>query len=129
MTEVRNPGAKSIATWKLSAHHGAGEWLIERFSSLALLPLTAYGLYAATQLANTSFESKLAFVKAPHNAAVFGLFIIIAVWHANLGLGVVIDDYFPKGGLRGPLVFLKSLLSLALLLGGIGAIILIEMRA
>jgi succinate dehydrogenase / fumarate reductase membrane anchor subunit len=125
MSETRNPGAKSIKAWKSSARHGAGEWLVERFSSLALLPLTAYGLYAATQLANSPLETKLAFVKAPHNAAIIGLFIIIAVWHAHLGLGVVIDDYYPKGGLRGPLVFLKVILSLALLVGGIGALYLI----
>lgn len=129
MSMERNPGAKSIKAWKQSHKHGSGEWLMERFSSFALLPLVAWLMYAGYQLAGTSFEQKVAFVRQPASMSVLGLLIVIAVWHGHMGLRVIIDDYFPKGAMRGLLGFLAFFVMLAVVAAGVGALYLLAKGA
>jgi succinate dehydrogenase / fumarate reductase, membrane anchor subunit len=119
-------GARTIADWKKSERHGAREWLVERFTSLALLPLTAWGLYSGYTLAGGGYDAAVAFIKVPLNAALLGLTVLISVWHMNLGLKVIIDDYIAKPATRGALTFLVFLLSLALLGAGGVSLYLIQ---
>ncbi|MBW8880885.1 MAG: succinate dehydrogenase, hydrophobic membrane anchor protein [Asticcacaulis sp.] len=116
---------RSAKAWKASAKHGAGEWLAERFSSLALIPLTAWAIYAAWQIAGGGFDAALAFVKSPVNIAVIAVAMVIAAWHMYMGLKVVIDDYIGKPGTRGFLVFLVFLLCALVVIATGGALYLV----
>ena len=115
MTTDRNVGAKSVKSWKKSEHHGAGEWLAERGTSLSLIPLTLWAAYAAYQIAGSSFDDTLAFVRIPLNSALIGLTMLISVWHMYMGVKVIIDDYL-AGPMRGFSIFLTFLLSAVLVI-------------
>jgi succinate dehydrogenase / fumarate reductase membrane anchor subunit len=106
---------RSSKDWKKSAHHGAGEWLAERGTSLVLIPLTLWAAYAAFQIAGGGFEAAAAFARVPLNAVLIALTMLISVWHMYMGVKVIIDDYL-RGGLRGFSIFLTFLLSAALLI-------------
>ncbi len=115
-------GSRSAADWKKSEHHGAGTWLAERFSSLALVPLTLWGAYAAFSIAGGGFDAATAFVRNPVNAGLLAITIILAAWHMYMGLRVVIEDYISKNEGRGVYLFLTFLLCAAIVLGCLGGI-------
>ncbi|CAL4866056.1 hypothetical protein MMA231_00293 [Asticcacaulis sp. MM231] len=115
MSDNRDVGAKSVKSWKKSDHHGAGEWLAERGTSLVLIPLTLWAAYAAYSIAGGGFDAAIAFARAPLNAGLIALTMLISVWHMYMGVKVIIDDYL-QGGLRGFSIFLTFLLSAALVL-------------
>jgi len=116
---------RSAASWKKSAHHGAGEWISERLTSLALIPLTFWAAWAAFTVTGGGIPAAEAFVRAPVNALLLSLTVVIAIWHMYMGLKVIIEDYMAKPGGRGVLVFLTFLLSVVLLVACLGSIYMI----
>ncbi len=126
MSEPLDVAARSAKAWKTSAHHGAGEWIAERLTSLVLIPLTLWCAWAACQVVGGGFDKALAFVRVPLNAGLIGITMLVCVWHMYMGLKAIIDDYMSRPGGRGFLVFLAFLLSLALLVVTGGALWIIH---
>lgn len=81
-----------------SAHSGTGHFWHERVTSVALIPLSLWFLYAMLGLAGTSEVTALQFLAHPLNAILMGAFVCFSLWHAYLGLQVVIDDYIHTAG-------------------------------
>lgn len=125
MSDHRDVGARSSQDWKKSAHHGAGTWLSERFSGLALLVLTVWAAWAAFQVAGTGFDGARQFITQPLNAGILSLTLVVAIWHSYLGLRVIIEDYFDKNEGRGVFLFLVFLFSLVLLAAALGGVYLV----
>ncbi|MBW8734632.1 MAG: succinate dehydrogenase, hydrophobic membrane anchor protein [Asticcacaulis sp.] len=117
-------GERSAADWKKSEHHGAGTWLAERFSSLALVPLTLWAAYAGFQIAGGGYKGAVDFVRVPLNAGLLAITIILGAWHMYMGLRVVIEDYFSKEEGRGVYIFLDFVLCAAIVIASLGAIYL-----
>lgn len=99
---------------KVSERHGAGEWTAERLSSLIMVPLTLWGLWSAAQLAGGGYDGALLWFQSPINAGLLALTLLASLWHMNLGLKVIVDDYIHKPGTRGVLLTLIALLCLVL---------------
>jgi succinate dehydrogenase / fumarate reductase membrane anchor subunit len=105
-----------------SAHHGAGEWIKERVSSLLLIPLTVWGLWAAATITNSGYEGAIAWLKSPLNATPLAALVLIGVYHMQLGLRVVIEDYVHKPFGKGLLLFLNFAFCLTLAFVALAAI-------
>jgi succinate dehydrogenase / fumarate reductase, membrane anchor subunit len=99
---------------KVSEHHGAGEWVAERLSSLILVPLTVWGLWSAAQLAGGGYDGALIWFQSPVNAVLLALTLLASLWHMNMGLKVIVDDYIHKSSTRGALLGLIAVVCLAL---------------
>jgi succinate dehydrogenase / fumarate reductase membrane anchor subunit len=80
------------------SHSGTGHFWHERVTSVALIPLSLWFLYAMLGLAGTSEVTALQFLAHPVNAILMGAFVCFSLWHAYLGLQVVIDDYIHTPG-------------------------------
>lgn len=116
-----------------SAHHGAGTWIKERVSSIALVPLTIWGLVSAANISGGGFHGAVQWMSAPVNAVLLGLTVLISLYHMQLGLRVVVEDYIHRPFNKGLLLILNLFLCLALafvavfailkvaLMGGVGA--------
>lgn len=104
---------------KVSERHGAGEWVQERLSSLILVPLTLWGLWSAFVLAGAGYDGALAWFRSPVNAVLLAVTLLVSVWHMNMGLKVIVDDYIHKPGSRGALLGLIGLLCLLLAAAGV----------
>jgi succinate dehydrogenase / fumarate reductase membrane anchor subunit len=76
-----------------AAHSGTEHFWHERTTSVALLPLTAWFVYAAIHMIGLSYEDAFAFLHQPVNAIAMVLFVIAAAIHMALGIQVVIEDY------------------------------------
>jgi succinate dehydrogenase / fumarate reductase membrane anchor subunit len=99
---------------KVSERHGAGEWMAERLSSLILVPLTLWGLWSVTQLAGGGYDGALIWFQSPVNAVLLAVTLLASLWHMNMGLKVIVDDYLHKPSTRGTVLVLIALVCLAL---------------
>ena len=81
-----------------AAHSGTEHFWRERASSVALIPLTAWFVYAAIHMIGLSYEDVFTFLHEPVNAIAMLLFVIASVIHMTLGLQVVIEDYVHTEG-------------------------------
>lgn len=97
-----------------STHKGAGVWVKERVSSIALVPLSLWGLWAGTVLAGATFDDMVAWVREPLNAGLLTLLIWASLYHMQLGLKVVIEDYLHGAFTKGLALLLNLFLCLAL---------------
>ena len=76
-----------------SAKHGAGHWLSERLTSIALVPLTVWGIYSTLVLATAGHAGAVRWLSSPLNAVLLLLLIAIGLLHMHAGVRVVVEDY------------------------------------
>jgi succinate dehydrogenase / fumarate reductase, membrane anchor subunit len=79
-----------------AAHHGASHWIGERVSSLALIPLTLWAVWATIHLAPLPRGLAILWLKEPLNAVLMVLTFAIAFLHMHSGLRVVVEDYLER---------------------------------
>ena len=79
-----------------AAGHGAGHWLSERVSALALVPLVLWIAYAALQIAGAGYEGAVVWVRHPVNAVLLVLLLAISFQHMHAGMRVIVEDYIEK---------------------------------
>lgn len=99
---------------KVSERHGAGEWMAERLSSIILIPLVLWGLWSGWLMAGAGYEGALEWFANPLNAILLAATLVISLWHMNMGLTVIVDDYIHRPASRNALVGLIGLLCLFL---------------
>ena len=83
---------------KGSAHSGAHHWLMFRYTSVGSLLLTVWFGASLLMLPNFGYASVREWLASPVAATAMALFIIVNVWHMQLGLRVVIEDYVHEEG-------------------------------
>ena len=76
-----------------SAKSGVHHWFAQRASAVLLIVLTAWLVYAAFALAGADHAAAVGFLARPVNAALAILLVVTLLYHAMLGLQVVIEDY------------------------------------
>ena len=106
--------ARYIRHVKVSEREGAGEWKAERLSSLVLIPLALWGLWSAWTLSGAGYDGALDWFRSPVNATVLAATLLISVWHMNMGLKVIVDDYIHKPSSRTALLAFIGLACLVL---------------
>lgn len=92
-----------------AAHSGTSHFWRQRVSAVALIPLSAWLVYAVVTLAGVDREAALAFLRQPINAVAMALFVIAALYHSVLGLQVVIEDYVHTEGWKIALLLFNQL--------------------
>ena len=105
MTSYRTPLSRARGLG--SAKHGAGHWISERVTSLALVPLTVWAAYAVLRLATGDYLTAAHWVANPLNAALVVLTFLVAFLHMHSGMRVVVEDYIEKTLTRSALLVLN----------------------
>lgn len=90
-----------------AAGHGAGHWISERLSSLALVPLVLWVIYAGLQLAGAGYDGALGWVRHPLNAVLLVLLLATSFQHMHAGMRVVVEDYIHKTATKAVLLILN----------------------
>ena len=83
-----------------SAKEGVHHWWVQRLTSVALIPLTAWFAVAVLSLPLDDRASVAAWVAGGWTPLLLILFILVATWHSRLGVQVVIEDYVPGAGAK-----------------------------
>jgi succinate dehydrogenase / fumarate reductase membrane anchor subunit len=105
MTSYRTPLARARGLG--AAKHGAGHWISERVTSIALVPLTIWVAYAVIRLATGDYTTAVHWVADPLNATLLALTFAIAFFHMHAGMRVVVEDYIEKTASKSVLLILN----------------------
>jgi len=88
--------AKGLGSAKEGLHH----WLVQRFTGIALVPLSLWFMWSMTCLAGAEYGEVVAWLRDPVNAVCMSLFVGVALYHSALGVQVVMEDYIHHEGFR-----------------------------
>ena len=88
---------------------GGKHWLTERFTSVALVFLSAWLIFAIIALPDLSQRTMGEFLSQPLGFVPMALFVVTAFIHGLDGLKVVVDDYVHTEGNRVALHFLLTM--------------------
>lgn len=84
-----------------SAKSGTHHWIMQRLTSVALLILMPWALWAVNaHIVGASYAEVVAWIAQPLNAILAILLVITIHYHAVLGLQTVIEDYIHHEGLK-----------------------------
>jgi succinate dehydrogenase / fumarate reductase membrane anchor subunit len=95
-----------------AAHSGTGHFWRLRVTAVALVPLSLWFVFVVLGLAGASEVAAVSFLAHPWNALLMGAFVAFSLWHAYLGLQVVVDDYIHTAGMK---IFLMLLIRFAII--------------
>lgn len=97
-------------------------WWRMRLTSLLLVPLSLWLLWAGMSMAGAGYQQAAGFMAHPLNALAAVLLAAIGLYHSLLGITEVIEDYVPGAGLASLLVWITRLGCLAGLLAVVYAV-------
>lgn len=117
MSQMRNPMARARGLG--SSGSGLPHWRAQRISALMLLLLIPWLVWSMLQLAGSGHVEAAAFLSAPFNATLLILLLLCMLYHAMLGLQVVIEDYVHHHGLNMLLLFAVRILAAAGMIAGV----------
>ena len=76
-----------------SAHSGAHHWLIIRYTAVGSLLLNVWFGVSLLLLPNFDYATIREWLAQPVPATALALFVLTNIWHARLGIQVVLEDY------------------------------------
>jgi len=76
-----------------SAREGSSHWWAQRLTAVGLVPLTLWFAFSIMGLSHGNYEIMSAWVAEPLHAIGLILLVLTVVYHSNLGLQVVVEDY------------------------------------
>ncbi|HJY36508.1 MAG TPA: succinate dehydrogenase, hydrophobic membrane anchor protein [Steroidobacteraceae bacterium] len=83
-----------------TAKEGAGHWWSQRVTSVALLLLGLWFVASLLRMPNFGYELVTTWIAMPLNAVLLLLLIGTLVYHSQLGVQVVVEDYVHHHGLK-----------------------------
>ena len=83
-----------------AAKEGVSHWWSQRVTSVALLLLGLWFVSALLRMPTFQYEFVVAWIAMPLNAVLLLLLIGTLVYHSQLGVQVVVEDYVHHHGLK-----------------------------
>lgn len=115
---MRSPLGKALGLG--SARKGVENWLLERASAVALLPLTLWFTVSTVMHAGDDYATVVPWLKMPVTMTLMTLLLVALFHHTALGLQVVIEDYV-HSRIKLPALLVMRLCCLALAVAGLVA--------
>lgn len=76
-----------------TAKHGFSHWWMQRLSAVLMIPLGLWFFYSLMTMETISADAAIMWLQDPFQALLMALWTITVVYHATLGLQVIIEDY------------------------------------
>jgi succinate dehydrogenase / fumarate reductase membrane anchor subunit len=100
-----------------SARGGAHHWWLQRLTSIALVPLTIWFAVSLLALPALDHVTVVAWMSQSWTALLLILLVLVATWHSQLGVRVVVEDYVHGGAKTLTLVILTFVHALVAVAG------------
>jgi succinate dehydrogenase / fumarate reductase membrane anchor subunit len=118
---TRSPLAKARGLG--AARSGVGHWTHQRLTAISNLLLVLWFVFSALALAGADYAEVRAWLASPLSASLMILLVISTVYHARLGVQVVIEDYVHHDGARVASLAAVTLVAVALAVACIVAVL------
>jgi succinate dehydrogenase / fumarate reductase, membrane anchor subunit len=86
-----------------AAKQGVHHWWLQRLTSVALVPLSIWFVVSLLALPALDHATLVSWMSQSWTALLLIVFVLVATWHSQLGLRVVVEDYV-HGGARTTLL-------------------------
>ena len=83
-----------------AAKEGVGHWWSQRVTSVALLLLGLWFVASLLRMPTFDYDFVVAWIAVPFNTVLLLLLIATLVYHSQLGVQVVVEDYVHHHGLK-----------------------------
>jgi succinate dehydrogenase / fumarate reductase membrane anchor subunit len=90
-----------------AAKHGVGHFIGQRVSAVAMIFLILWGVYAALGLAQADYATARGWMASPWHALPLAFLLSVGLYHGQLGMRVVIEDYIHKPATKNVLLILS----------------------
>jgi succinate dehydrogenase / fumarate reductase membrane anchor subunit len=112
-----------------SAKEGVQHWWAQRVTALALIPLSLWFVASIVVLVDVDHATAIWWLGSPISIGLMSLFLVALIYHAVLGLQVVIEDYIHGHALKLTLLLLIQFAGYVLGAAGIIAMLYIAFYA
>ena len=109
---LRSPLSKAVGLG--SAKHGFSHWWWQRVTAIALVPLCLWFIYSLVCVLSGDFDQAQTWLASPINGSLMIIFVLTALFHAQTGLQVVIEDYIHTKWLNLSLLLLIKFAAVAM---------------
>lgn len=107
---------------------GTAIWLAQRVSAIALIPLTIWFVYFVIKAAEyQDIEIIASMFTSPFTTMFLGLFIAVGLYHGNLGMREIIEDYVHCPVLKKTSILLLYFFSLFSVIAGVCAVFVLHL--
>jgi len=110
-----------------SAKEGVQHWWAQRMTALALIPLSLWFVASIVFMIDVDHATAMWWLGSPVTLGLMSIFLVALIYHAVLGLQVVIEDYVHHEGWKLGLVVLMNLLVVAFAVAGLASIFFLAM--
>lgn len=123
---LRSPLGKVLGMG--SAKQGVHDWWVQRLTSVALVPLSIWFLVSLLSLPSLDHAAVSAWMAQSVTALLLILFVVVAAWHSQLGLRVIVEDYVHGAGARMLLLVAITFAHVLLASAGVLAVLRVALR-
>lgn len=124
---LRSPLGKVLAHG--AARGGVRHWWHQRLTSLALVPLTVWFVVSLLTLPSFSYLTLSSWMSQSWTALLLILLVLVATWHSQLGVRVVVEDYVHEAGTRTLTLVLVGFTHVLLAVAGVFAVLRVAFGA
>ena len=121
MKSLRSPLSTVVGLG--SAKSGVHHWWLQRLTSVALVPLTIWFTVSLLSLPSLDHVTVVAWMAQSWTALLLVLLVLVATYHSQLGVRVVVEDYVHNTGLRTVTLVTLTFLHAFLAVAGVFAIL------
>lgn len=112
-----------------SAKEGTGHFWLQRLTAIGMVPLVLWLCFSVASLPGMSQLEIRTWLSSPFTAVLMILLLITGLFHAKLGLQVVIEDYVGNHGIRTAAIIAVTLVCAVLAVLGVFSIMRIAFAA
>jgi succinate dehydrogenase / fumarate reductase membrane anchor subunit len=76
-----------------SIKEGASHWMAQRITAIALVILVFWFLMVVAKISISPLHTVVELLRSPFNLSMLSLLVGVSLYHGNLGMKVVIEDY------------------------------------
>lgn len=106
-----------------AAKDGTEHFWQQRLTALILIPLSLWLGFSLAALPQADYSTVLEWLQSPFNSIALILFLMTSLYHGQMGVQVVIEDYIASTPLKLTLIIANKLLSLIAAVVAVFAII------
>jgi succinate dehydrogenase / fumarate reductase membrane anchor subunit len=121
MKTLRSPLGRVLGLG--SAKDGVQHWWWQRLTSVALVPLAIWFTVSILSLPSLDHLTVLSWMAQSWTALLLIVFVLVATYHSQLGVRVVVEDYVHHGGARILTLVILTFVHALLAVAGVFAIL------
>jgi succinate dehydrogenase / fumarate reductase membrane anchor subunit len=106
-----------------AAKEGAHHFIVQRVTAIGLVFLVPWFLVALLAAVRGGYQSSIEFIANPVNAVLVLMTVGASLYHMQIGMQVIIEDYIGKAGTRVVLLMLNTFIVVALFAAALFAIL------